>query len=374
MASEATKYQFDDFQLDVDNRLLTRSGTRVELVGRYFDALVLLIRGTGQLVGKDDFFDEVWGDVIVSDSALTQCIKEVRKQLGDSASKPRYVETVPGYGYRFVGEVQKLAGGMQGWPEVEETNTIAVATESGTEPSILLNAGWWTAAGTAGGGCAGLIGGLLYGSILASSPEAAGLGTASILMVLLSVSATVGLLGGFGVSAGMAVSGLVRRRRPYWTILGGAAGGLLVGGLTKLLGLDAFTLLFGSAPVGITGALEGAVLGGLVVTGVLIAKRVGRIALSETRASIRSTVVGGGLGGGVAGMLIPIGGGRLLGGSLELLAQSFEGSQIRLDALSQLFGEGSFGLVTQMVLGGVEGLLFGAFLVGALGLSRRLRP
>ncbi len=350
-----------------------RAGSRVELVGRYFDALVLLIQERGKLVAKDSFFEHVWGEVIVSDSALTQCIKDIRRQLGDSASNPRYIETVPGYGYRFIGPVEVMSRGEQVPPETEDANTTVVSWDSGTESSAVLDAAWWTAAGTAGGGCAGLVGGLLYGSVLASSPQAAGLGTASIMMVLLSASATVGLLGGLGVSAGMAVSGLIRRRRPSWSVLGASVGGLTVGGLTKLLGLDAFTLFFGRALVGITGALEGAVLGALVVSGVLVARRLRRTVSPGVPSSIRSTVTGGAVGGAAAGMLIPLGGGRLLGGSLELLAQSFEGSQIRLDSLSQLFGEGSFGLVTQMVLGGTEGLLFGAFLVGALGLSRRLR-
>lgn len=371
----------------------------MELVGRYFDALVLLIEDRGNLVAKDRFFEQVWGDVIVSDSALTQCIKEIRKQLGDAASNPRYVETVPGYGYRFVEAVEVLSdeppSPVQPAPSAHRypTARVEISPPSVTSgpvgvapspaqspnsplasgPSPLADAAWWTGAGTAGGGCAGLIGGLLYGSILASSPQAAGLGTASILMVLLSLSATVGLLGGLGVSAGMAAAGLITRRGPYWTILGASVGGMVVGGLTKLLGLDAFTLLFGHAPVGITGAVEGAVLGGLVVAGVLLAKRLERSASSEAQ-SLRTQVAGGALGGASAGMLIPITGGRLLGGSLELLAQSFEGSQIQLDALAQIFGEGSFGLITQMVLASTEGLLFGGFLVGALGLSRRLRP
>lgn len=367
-------YRFDEFQLDVGNREISQAGSRVELVGRYFDALVLLIRERGNLVVKDTFFDQVWDDVVVSDSALTQCIKDIRRQLGDSASAPRYIQTVPGYGYRFIGSVEV----MTDLPDtVPGTGPVVIPPSLHALPKVsssLADAAWWTAAGTAGGGCAGLIGGLLYGSVLASSPQAVGLGTASILMVLLSLSALVGLLGGFGVSAGMAGLALIMRRRPTWTVPGAALGGLVVGGLTKLLGLDAFTLLFGHAPVGITGALEGAVLGGLVAAGVLLGQRPGRYDSPGAPSSIRASVVGGGIGGAMAGILIPLGGGRLLGGSLELLAKSFDGSRIRLDSLSQMFGDSDFGLVTQMALGGTEGLLFGAFLAGAIGLAHRLRP
>jgi len=103
-------YRFDEFVVDVPDRQLWKGDTRIDLNARYFDALVLLIRERGQLVEKDRFFDQVWSDVVVSDSALTQCIKEIRKQLGDNASNPRYIQTVPRHGYRFIG-----AAGSRGY-------------------------------------------------------------------------------------------------------------------------------------------------------------------------------------------------------------------------------------------------------------------
>ena len=53
---------------------------------------------------KQHLFDEVWHDVIVSDAALTQCIKDIRKQLGDEAKDPHFIKTIPRHGYRFVYE------------------------------------------------------------------------------------------------------------------------------------------------------------------------------------------------------------------------------------------------------------------------------
>ncbi len=98
---EAHGYRFDNFVIDVPDRQLWRGDTRIDLNARYLDALVLLVRERDRLVEKDRFFDEVWQDVVVSDSALTQCIKEIRKQLGDDAANPRYIQTVWGAGYRF---------------------------------------------------------------------------------------------------------------------------------------------------------------------------------------------------------------------------------------------------------------------------------
>src|SRR3954469_10058985 len=103
-------FAFDQFLLDPDNRRLTRSGADVEINGRYFDALTLLVREDGKLGSKDRFLDEVWRGVPVADEALTQCVRTLRRQLGDDASRPRFIETVPKHGYRFVAPVQPVAG------------------------------------------------------------------------------------------------------------------------------------------------------------------------------------------------------------------------------------------------------------------------
>jgi hypothetical protein len=75
--------------------------------------------------------------------------------------------------------------------------------------------------------------------------------------------------------------------------------------------------------------------------------------------------------GGIAGMAIPLLGGRLMGGSLDLLTSHFPGSRLRLDRIGGLFGESGFGRVSQAVTGGLEGALFGACVVGAMLLAKR---
>lgn len=388
LTARNASYRFDDFVLDPSERQLWRGHERLDLSARYFDALVLLVREHGRLVEKDRFFAEVWDDVVVSDSALTQCIKEVRKQLGDDASNPRYVETVPRYGYRFIGPVEAVASGV-GQPESARPDaalsTLAASgalppderpaplagtaelegtggpTTDSRRPSLQTTASW-AAAGALGGGFAGVLGGLLYGSALAYAPADAGLGTASVLLVLLGLNVLVGLVGGAGVSVGMAAAGWMERRPFGWSVAGATLGGLLVGGGAKLLGVDAFNLLLGRAPAGITGGLEGAALGGALAVGARIGGHWGGPRWRPA--------AGAAVAGGVAGALIPLAGGRLMGGSLDLLARSFDGSQLDLNALGRLFGEVHFGHTTQVVLGSVEGLLFGGSVVGALVLAR----
>jgi len=79
-------FRFDGFVLDPAQRRLSRDGAAVELNARYFDALVLLLRESGKLVTKDRFLGEVWHGVPITDEALTQCIKTLRRQLGDDAT------------------------------------------------------------------------------------------------------------------------------------------------------------------------------------------------------------------------------------------------------------------------------------------------
>jgi DNA-binding winged helix-turn-helix (wHTH) protein len=103
-------YYFNDIYIDAHNRQLWRQGRLVSLNSKYFDVLLLLVRQSGQLVEKQSLFDEVWDGVIVTDAALTQCIKDIRKQLGDDAANPRYIKTVPKHGYIFIGHAVEANG------------------------------------------------------------------------------------------------------------------------------------------------------------------------------------------------------------------------------------------------------------------------
>lgn len=384
MAPNEPSYRFDDFLLDVSNRQLWDGDTRVDLNARYFDALALLVRTHGQLVEKDRFFAEVWGDVVVSDAALTQCIKEIRRLLGDDAANPRYILTVPRFGYRFIGAVEIVSpdappsnvetAGLDEAPAASLPRVVPAPADDSPAALPAKDEGFSTrralllgGAGTLGGGVAGFLGGLLYGFGLAYAPAEPGLGTASVLLVLVALNVLVGVAGGFGVSAGIAAARLAAQGGDGWSIAGAALGGLLVGGAAKLLGVDAFYLLFGRAPAGITGGLEGAALGAALALGAWLAGGFGS-------ASARRPVVGAGLAGAAAGVLIPLAGGRLMGGSLELLARSFAGSRLQLDALGRYFGELHFGYTTQVILGGIEGLLFSSCVAGAIVLALRLGP
>ena len=357
---------FGEFMLDVPNRLLLRDGTPVELSNRYLDALILLSSEPGALISKDRFMDEVWRGVPVTDEALTQCIKSLRRALGDDAARPHFIETVPKHGYRFMTVVMRPSLSGEG-TEVELSGQSSILPTSPTPTLQLKRSGvddWrpffvLAGAGIVGGGLAGLLGGIVYGFVGAGQTGAGG---ASVVLVLTALCVLVSLVGAAGVSFGIAAA-LVRGGGGWqWHGGGGALGGLLVGGTVKLLGLDAFNLLLGVSPGDITGALEGAALGGAVGLGVWLGRGGTTIAHSAFPAALL---------GGLVGMAIPALGGRMMAGSLEVLAQILPQSQLRLDGVGALFGEDGLGLVSQIATGGLEGALFAGFISAAVLLSKR---
>ena len=96
------RYRFSEFILSPRRRMLMRDGREQPLIPRYFDLLVFLVERRGEAVHRRDIFDRIWSDVVVSDSALSQAIRTIRRVLGDDSREPRFVRTVSRHGYRFV--------------------------------------------------------------------------------------------------------------------------------------------------------------------------------------------------------------------------------------------------------------------------------
>jgi hypothetical protein len=182
--------------------------------------------------------------------------------------------------------------------------------------------------------------------------------------VLICLTVLAGLIGGAGVSGGIALTGRARGGHWWWLTLGGAAGGLVIGAIARLIGLDGFNFLLGRSPTDITGGAEGLLLGSAVGLGSWLACRAG--ARSLDRAYDPAALLGA-----AAGALIPLFGGRMMGGSLDSLAGQFPGSRLRLDQIGQVFGESGFGPLSQSVTGAIEGALFAAGIAGAMLLAQR---
>lgn len=101
-APRRPRYLFADFVLSPSRRALLRGGREVALIPRYFDLLLLLVERRAEAVSRRQIFDSVWSDVIVSDGALSQAVRTLRRALGDDPREPTFIRTLSRHGYRFV--------------------------------------------------------------------------------------------------------------------------------------------------------------------------------------------------------------------------------------------------------------------------------
>jgi TolB-like protein/DNA-binding winged helix-turn-helix (wHTH) protein len=106
-------YRFDDVLVDTGNFRVEKGGQPVTLTPRAFDVLRLLLQNSGHVVEKRELFDRIWKENFVSDNALTKVVKELRHAFTDPAHHPRYIETVPKRGYRFIGKLRSEPGSIE---------------------------------------------------------------------------------------------------------------------------------------------------------------------------------------------------------------------------------------------------------------------
>ena len=97
---------FGVYRLDPTSGQLWRGTQEVKVTPKAAALLRYLVGRAGQVVTKEELFQAVWTDTVVSDAALTSCIQELRQALHDKARKPRYIETVHKRGFRFIGSLQ----------------------------------------------------------------------------------------------------------------------------------------------------------------------------------------------------------------------------------------------------------------------------
>lgn len=130
-AVERRIYQFGDFALEVSEHRLRRSGQDFYLPPKTFETLLYLVERHGHLVKKNELLDTLWADAIVTENALTRCIKEVREALGDDAQHPRFIQTIPRVGYKFIAKVEEVAAAAE--EEVVEEEYTAVRVKVSEE-------------------------------------------------------------------------------------------------------------------------------------------------------------------------------------------------------------------------------------------------
>lgn len=437
-------------------RVLCQDGREIALIPRYFDLLHLLIAQRNRAVTRQEIFDVVWADVVVSDGALTQAIRTIRRGLGDDPREPQFIRTVSRHGYQFIwADVREepddgpiasapssvaapaaapedpfarwlsvlLREGDAGSATEEERYDAAIRLhELGTDEALrrlderpghaearaILRDARWNAAGAGAvpllsaesrtaaiadvlalrlrhaaalasarwasaslaTAVAGIVAGLVGGCALALVPESTtGLDLAVTFAI---IGALGGAAGGAGIGAGLAAAEAVARsaRAAALTALGAVAG-LLSGAVAQQVVRSIVSAVFGHSVAALPGALEGLVVGAAVGAGyALSTRRLPEGGMAAPRGSARARVaLVTGLVAAVAGVGLALAGRHLVGSSLDVIADTFAGSEVGLDALARLLGEDSIRPVTRAIVNGLEALLFGAGL--AFGLTRR---
>ena len=110
-------YEFGPFRLDPGERRLLREGQPITLRAKIFETLCVLVEAQGRLVDKDELINRVWPDAVVEEGNLAHNISALRKTLGEPATGQKYVETVPGRGYRFVAPIREIQRTSEPWHE-----------------------------------------------------------------------------------------------------------------------------------------------------------------------------------------------------------------------------------------------------------------
>ena len=107
-SSSSRPVRFGPFTLDLHLSELRKHGTRIRLHGQPFQVLAMLLERAGDLVTREELRQRLWPDNTFVDfeHGLNAALNRLRERLGDNAEKPRYIETVPRRGYRFIGELQ----------------------------------------------------------------------------------------------------------------------------------------------------------------------------------------------------------------------------------------------------------------------------
>ena len=331
------------------------------LIPRYFDLLLLLIERRGQAVHRREIFDRIWADVSVSDSALSQAVRTIRRTLDDDPREPRFIRTVSRHGYRFVfPDVIEEEEDDAAWPGAGSAPAAAVAAAADQSSERTISRGRakrWTAA-SAGGALAGILAGGAGGLILAAAPGSAA--PIAIAAVLAVIGGGCGAVGGGGVGAGLALAEATGRAPRTLALTAGAAlGAGLAGGAIQWLARWGLAALVG-LDINIGGALEGLLIGGAAGLGFAIATRQTHAGVPSPHGDERvQAMFMMALSCGLAGLALTLVGRPLVGGTIHAIADAATGSRATLAPLGRLIGEPDFGAVSRAILAFGEAATFG---------------
>ncbi len=134
-----TLYRFEGFEIDPANRAFGLGGKPIAIPSRAFDLLLYMARNPQRLLTKDELMRAVWGETIVEESNLTQSVFLLRKALSAPSTENKLIVTVPGRGYRFVAEVERVAVPPpgSGAPEISTNGVAQLSAAPRSQPEAV---------------------------------------------------------------------------------------------------------------------------------------------------------------------------------------------------------------------------------------------
>ena len=144
--TEKGVYEFGDFRLDTRERAIESAGRPLSIAPKALDLLIVLVENCGRIVDKQELMKKVWPDTFVEDNNLAFNISVLRKLFGESGALPRYIETIPKRGYRFIADVVRVPdelSAMNGSP----APVVAPAYVAEPPPAPARSAQWRILAG-----------------------------------------------------------------------------------------------------------------------------------------------------------------------------------------------------------------------------------
>jgi DNA-binding winged helix-turn-helix (wHTH) protein len=135
---EVKLLRFGLFEVDLTAGELRKNGARIRLQEQPFQVLTTLLTKAGRVVTRDHLREQIWpADTFVDfDHSLNTAVNKVREALGDSASNPRYVETLARRGYRFIAPVEEIADSPPSFAHGNNRQEDAVLTSRTAEPAL----------------------------------------------------------------------------------------------------------------------------------------------------------------------------------------------------------------------------------------------
>src|SRR5271170_5435255 len=125
-----TKQPVTDIELDLGRYELRRRGRRVKLEKKPMELLIFLVARREQLVSRKDIVTKLWRSDLFIDTEpnINNIVRKIRSALGDNSAKPRFLETVVGKGYRFIGPVRVIDARFP-QPDTEQVSAVERSAE-----------------------------------------------------------------------------------------------------------------------------------------------------------------------------------------------------------------------------------------------------